>query len=136
MNDLDFVTLIRSAVVFFILSTKVLAFVMLSKARRTSIKSGYIFCTRGISTVLRLDFNIGSRGRLAESLKAVGVSNGASGRSRRESRGDNGRSENSIGILDESQVQIVFGRGAFPIPRAAIFQSISTTPSRLPQQLR
>ena len=29
MNDLDFVTLVRSAVVFFILSIKVLAFVML-----------------------------------------------------------------------------------------------------------
>jgi hypothetical protein len=32
MNDLDFATLVRSAVVGFILSTNVFAFVMLSKA--------------------------------------------------------------------------------------------------------
>jgi hypothetical protein len=34
MNDLDFVALVRSAVVFFILSIKVFAFVMLSKAMK------------------------------------------------------------------------------------------------------
>jgi hypothetical protein len=43
------------------------------KLRRTSIKSGYIFCTREIATVLKLDFHIGSRSRLAESLKAIGI---------------------------------------------------------------
>jgi len=32
MNDLDFVALVRSAVLFFILSLKAFAFVMLSKA--------------------------------------------------------------------------------------------------------
>jgi hypothetical protein len=34
MNDLDFVTLVRSAVVAFILSINVFAFVMLSKAMK------------------------------------------------------------------------------------------------------
>ena len=34
MNDLDFVALVRSAVVFFILSLKAFAFVMLSKAMK------------------------------------------------------------------------------------------------------
>jgi len=43
------------------------------KLRRTSIKSGYIFCIREIATVLRLDFHSGSRGRLAESFKAIGI---------------------------------------------------------------
>jgi hypothetical protein len=67
MNDLDFVTLVRSAVLFFILLVKA------SKLRRTSIKSGYIFYTRKIATVLRLDFHSGSVGRLPESLKAIGI---------------------------------------------------------------
>jgi hypothetical protein len=78
MNDLDFVTLVRSAVIFFILSLKVFAFVMLSKAMKAKNfgalpSSGYIFCTREIATILRLDFHSGSVGRLAESLKAVGI---------------------------------------------------------------
>jgi hypothetical protein len=77
MNDLDFVTLVRSAVVFFILSLKAFGHVIESneseKLRRTAIKSDYIFCTREIATVLKLDFHIGSRGRLAESLNAIGI---------------------------------------------------------------
>src|SRR5262245_7030192 len=44
------------------------------KLRRTSINSDYIFCTREIAAVLRLDFHSGSRSRLAESLKAIGIS--------------------------------------------------------------
>jgi hypothetical protein len=43
------------------------------KLRRTSNKSGYFFCTREIATVLKLDFHSGSVGRLAESLKAIGI---------------------------------------------------------------
>jgi hypothetical protein len=43
------------------------------KLRRTSIKCGYIFCTREIATVLKLNFYSGSVGRLAESLKAIGI---------------------------------------------------------------
>jgi hypothetical protein len=43
------------------------------KLRRTSIKSGYIFCSSEIATVLKLDFYSGSVGRLAESLKAFGI---------------------------------------------------------------
>jgi hypothetical protein len=79
MNDLDFVTLVRSAVVFFILSLKVFALRHViegnesEKLRRTSIKRDYIFCTREIATVLRLDFHSGSVGRFAESLKAIGI---------------------------------------------------------------
>jgi hypothetical protein len=38
MNDVDFVTLVRSAVVIESNESE--------KLRRTSIKSGYIFCTR------------------------------------------------------------------------------------------
>src|SRR5262249_17481948 len=43
------------------------------KLRRTTIKSGYIFCTREIATVPELDFHSGSVGCLAESLKAIGI---------------------------------------------------------------
>jgi hypothetical protein len=77
MNDLDFVTLVRSAVVFFILSIKVFAFVMLSKAMKAknfgALPSRAVTFSGEIVTVLKLDFHIGSRGRLAESLKAIGV---------------------------------------------------------------
>jgi hypothetical protein len=64
MNDLDFVTLVRSAVVAFILSINVFAFVMLSKAMKVKNFG---------ATVLKLDFYSGSVGRLAESLKALGI---------------------------------------------------------------
>ena len=79
MNDLDFVTLVRSAVIFFhtIIKGFCLRHVIESneseKLRRTSIKSGYIFCAREIATVIRLDFHSGSVGRLAESFKAIGI---------------------------------------------------------------
>jgi hypothetical protein len=67
MKDLDFVTLVRSAVVFFMLSIKALPSSCYryesEKLRRTSIKSGYIFWTREIATILKLDFHIRSRGR-------------------------------------------------------------------------
>src|SRR5262249_62240687 len=43
------------------------------KLRRTSINSGYIFCTSEIATVLKLDFYSGSVVRMAESLKAIGI---------------------------------------------------------------
>jgi len=76
MNDLDFVTLVRSAVILFILSLKVFAFFMLSKAMKA--KNFGALPSRAsvrakIAPVLRLDFHSGSVGRLAESLKAIGI---------------------------------------------------------------
>ena len=79
MNDLDFVTLARSAVLFFIPSLKASALVMLSKAIKAKnfgalpSRAVTFFCTREIATVLKLDFHSGSVGRLAESLKAMGI---------------------------------------------------------------
>src|SRR5690242_3509324 len=79
MNDLDFVALMRKRGGIFhtIIKDFCLRHVIESneskKLRRTPIKSGYIFCTREITTVLRLDFHSDSVGHLAESLKAIGI---------------------------------------------------------------
>jgi hypothetical protein len=60
MNDLDFVTLVRSAVLFFILSIKVFAFVMLSNkgvslARDRCVKAAAVSKVRFVG-VAREDY--------------------------------------------------------------------------------